>query len=110
MNNIFGDKQLKVVRAVGELKKAYLEDEGVTVNRTKNLFIEDIGLINCVQYDNHFVFRHIFKSRGWSLWCTCGGPAAVYGYNAYKRDGSPEGQMVLCMHHAMYNKHSDGSS
>jgi len=109
MNNIFGDKQLKINRVAGDLKKAYLED-GVTVYRQDYINIDGIGRVKCSPMDNHFVFRHLFKDRGWSLWCTCGSPAAVHGYSAYARDASAQGQMLLCMHHATYNKHGDGSS
>lgn len=109
MNNIFGDKQLKINRTSGDLKQATLEDGG-KVYRQKNIYIEDIGLINCAPMDNHFIFRHVFGDRGWTLWCTCGSPAAVYGYDAYAKDASPQGQMLLCLHHAQYNLHADGST
>lgn len=110
MDNIFGDKQLKVNRVAGDLQKAYLEDEGVYVYRRKNIFIEDIGLINCAPMDNHFIFRRVFKNRGWTLWCTCGSPAVVAGYSGYKKDASASGELLVCFHHANYNLHADGST
>jgi len=107
--NIFGDKKLKVTRHVGDLKTAFVDGE-FPVYRTYKIFIQNIGLINCAPMDNHFVFSYVFNNRGWTLWCTCGSPAAVVGYNAYAKDASPGGELIVCMHHAMYNLHGDGSS
>lgn len=109
MDNIFGEKQLKINRTAGDLKKAHLED-GTTVYRKDSIYIDEIGLVKCPPMDNHFIFRHLFKGRGWTLWCTCSSPAAVHGYSAYARDASAQGQMLLCMHHAMYNRHADGGT
>jgi hypothetical protein len=110
MDNIFGDKQLKINRVAGDLKKAYLEDAGVTVYRRNYIDIPDFGRVNCAPYDNHFVFRHRFADRQWPLFCTCGGPAVITGYSGYKKDGSPQGQLLVCFHHANWNTHADGSS
>ena len=107
--NVFGDKRIKVIRRAGELKTARLED-GKTVHRQLNIYIPDIGLVNCAPYSNHFIFRHLFNNRGWTLFCTCSSPAAVFNYDAYKKDASNEGQLLLCMHHAQYNVHADGST
>lgn len=114
-SNVFGDKQIKVVRHAGDLKSVYLEEDGSTVYRSKSVDIPDMGKVVCAGYDNQFVFRHLFKKKGevirnWTLFCTCGSPAVVTGYDAYAKDASAGVPMLLCYHHAMYNKHADGSS
>ena len=74
-----------------------------------------------VDMDNHFVALnpHFDKIRGsWFAYCSCGSPAVVVGYNAYKRgasvssaseDGMVSGEMLVCYYHAQYGKHMDGS-
>lgn len=110
MKNLFGDKQIKIVRHVGDLKSAYLPQDGTTVRRVDKIAIKDMGEFKCSPYDNEFVFRHVFRDRGWTLYCTCGSPACIVGYDAYAKDASPSGQMIVCMHHAQFNRHMDGSS
>lgn len=114
-NNVFGDKQIKVVRHAGDLKSAYLPEDGTTVNRQEKVAIEDMGLVVCAPYDGHFVYRHVYKKkgkvvRGWTLWCTCSSPAVVTGYDGYSKDASMGAPMLVCYHHATYNRHADGSS
>lgn len=109
MQNLFGDKKIQIVRHVGDLQSAYLPQDGITVKREVSIVIKDMGVFSCAGYDNHFIFRHVFRDRGWSLWCTCGSPACVTGYDAYAKDASPSGQMIICMHHGNFNKHMDGS-
>lgn len=108
MGNIFGDKKIKVIRHAGDLNSCLLED-GVTVRRSKTIPYDNKP-VQCAPYDNHFIFRHVFNGAGWTLWCTCGSPAGVVGYSAYARDASASGEMMVCLHHSEFNKHSDGSS
>ena len=123
MNNVnfFGDKHLKVVRVVGDLQKAYLEEDWTTVYRSKEITIPAFEstpkqIIKCAPMDNHFIFRHVYKkngkpTRGWTLWCTCGGPAVITDYRGYYHNNSTDnGQLLICYHHAMYGKHMDGSN
>jgi len=106
--NIFGDKRLNIVKHAGDLKVAYVDGDR-PVYRSDKIFIQDIGLVNCAPYNNHFVFRHLFDSRGWSLWCSCGSPAGVVGYDAYQKDASKGKELIVCLHHAGYSTHLDGS-
>ena len=118
--NIFGDKKLKVIRHVGDLNSAYLEEDGTTVHRQKSIVIPAFEStpaqnIPCMPYDNHFVFRHVYKKngkmiRGWTLFCTCGSPAGIIGYSAYAKVMSNGGQQIACLHYSGYGKHLDGSS
>ena len=119
MDNIFGDKMIKVIRHAGDLNEIQLED-GVKVRRHFKVNAgADIGEVQTAPYDNHFIFRHVFKKggkpSGWTLWCTCGSPAAVVGYDAYKEQASNSGQMAVCLFHAgnvtgQSGRHADGSS
>lgn len=108
MDNIFGDKHIKVLRFTGDRKQAELEG-GIKIYRRDKLKV-DGTIYPVAPYDNHFVFRHIFGDRGWTLWCTCGSPAVIAGYDAYKKDASPSGEMILCYFHATTNKHFGGGS
>lgn len=113
--NVFGDKKIKVVRHAGDLKSAYLEEDGTTVYRASYVDIPDMGRVTCAPYDNQFTFRHLFEKRGivlrnWTLFCTCGSPSCVVGYDAYSKDASAGVPMLVCYHHATYGKHADGSS
>lgn len=113
--NVFGAKKIKVIRKAGDLNSVYLEEDGVTVFRSPTITIQNMGTFPCAPYDNHFLFRHEFIKKGkvtrnWTLFCTCGSPAAVVGYDAYAKDASASGAMVVCMHHATYNKHADSST
>lgn len=102
----------KIVRNVGELNM--VEVEGEKIYRQENIFIGDpndpdaIGLVKCQPTDNHFVYRYA-KRLGWTTFCTCGSPAVVVGYDAYKKLGSNDGAMLVCMHLLYNKKHQDNS-
>lgn len=112
--NIFGDKQIKIIRHAGDLKTATLED-GVIVHRQDKINLgPDLGWATCPPMDNHFIFRHVYRNRGWSTWCTCGAPAFLAGYDGYKGQASPQGQMMVCSYYSGFvtgevGKHADGS-
>ena len=113
--NLFGSKQLKVIKHAGDLNSALLEEDGTTVHRSQSITIPNMGTITCAPYDNQFVFRHIYEKNGtpvrnWTLFCTCGSPAVVTGYDGYAKDASMGTAMVVCYHHATHNRHADGSS
>jgi|SRR5581483_3790553 len=68
--------------------------------------------ILCASYDNHFIYLDpmAYKIRGrWSTMCTCGSPAVIVGYDAYKNDASNQGTMLICLSHAQIGRHGDGS-
>lgn len=110
MENIFGNKRIQIIRHAGDLNHITLED-GKEVSRLPAIFVnQEIGLTNSAPYDNHFLFKHVFGDRGWTLWCTCGSPAGVVGYEAYKKDASRQGQLLVCLSHAQSGKHLDGSN
>lgn len=111
MNNLFGDKQVKVLKFTGDRKKASLDD-GTVLNRKDKIKIPGDDEYRCMPYDNHFIFRHVFGDRGWTLWCTCGSPAVILNYNQYKQylSRDEKGAMLACKHYTDYGRHMDGST
>ena len=97
----------KVVRHAGDLNSVIVD--GMPITREEKVYIPGIGMVACAPYDNHFVYRTA-RHLGWTLFCTCGSPAVVAGYDAYKNDASSQGQLLLCLVHASSGKHADGSS
>lgn len=99
-------------------------EDGHTVVKEERLFMPFMGrFVMCAPYDNHFTYHDPEAFDGgtigrYSPMCTCGSPAGVTGYNAYKQDASPSptteqtfaGEMVLCLRHGQTGKHADGSS
>ena len=89
--------------------------DGYKIYRKDRLFLSSFAQdypegVMCAPYDNHFVYIDPSpKSGRWSPMCTCGSPAAVVGYDAYKKDASAQGALVVCMSHAQLGRHSDGS-
>lgn len=109
---------VKVVRQIGERNEATLED-GTKVYRLDRLYFEGHGLVLCADYTQHFVFDHKSKKvGGWTPVCSCGSPAGIVGYNAYKQDASPTtalestipGELVVCLSMAQTGRHADGST
>lgn len=109
----------KVVKHSGDLKEATILDDGTKVYRQERLYFEGHGLVMCAAYDNHFIFDNKSKKVGaWTPCCTCGSPAGIVGYDAYRQDASPTtsmestipGEMIVCLTHAQTGKHADGSS
>lgn len=87
--------------------------DGIPVTRQEAIILSTWGYpINCAQYDNHFIYddpaARNTKGR-WTPMCTCGSFAGVFGYEAYRRDASRQGELIVCWHHASFNKHADGS-
>lgn len=95
--------------------------DGYTVKRQDTLYFED-GYIKCAPYDTHFIYDDPGFHKGlvgrWTPMCTCGSPAGIVGYNAYKHDASPTtkmeslqpGEMIVCLIHAQTGRHADGVS
>jgi|YelNatPaOPRAMG01_1025707.scaffolds.fasta_scaffold232255_1 hypothetical protein len=95
--------------------------DGYTVRRQNKIFIRELGRsVVCAPYDNHFIYLDpVFNQKGgrWFAMCTCGSPAVIAGYNAYKKDASPTsgddilpGEMLVCYFHSNTGRHSDGST
>ena len=112
-----------IIRKFNSLTEAVTLD-GHKVHRMDQLYFPapTNRMVACAPYDNHFVYDdpevNIGKKYRWTPMCTCGSAAGIVGYNAYKDDASPSpgdgiatvpGEMVVCLAHAQYGRHSDGS-
>lgn len=95
--------------------------DGYTVRRQDKIFIKWLKrFVVCAPYDNHFIYIDpLFEKRDgrWFAMCTCGSPAVIAGYNAYRKDASPTsgdgivpGEMLVCYFHSNTGRHSDGST
>lgn len=109
-------KQIKIIKHAGTPTSAVTLD-GKSVTRKDKIYLSEPfnKFIACAEYDNHFLYyrRDI---KGWALFCTCGGPAVIVGYDAYKQDSSPstggtvKGELMVCYTHANTGLHADGST
>lgn len=91
--------------------------DGYKVKRRERIILKSYAKefpfgILCASYDNHFIYLDpmAYKIKGrWSTMCTCGAPAVIVGYDAYKSDASNQGVMLVCMIHAQTGRHGEGS-
>lgn len=92
-----------IIHHRGELKK--VTSDGIEIHRKEIVYIPNIGNVKCAPYDMHFVFRDA-RRLGWTLFCTCGSPAVILNYDAYKKDASSQGALLVCFEHAKSGKHN----
>jgi len=105
------------VRNINDLGEAETLD-GYKVYRKDKIWIPKWNrFVVCASYDNHFIYEDVSgKPHRWAYMCTCGGMGVVVGSRAYAKDASPStgggvmGELLVCMPHAQYGKHADGSS
>lgn len=114
-NSVKSDKySFAVIRNRGTVNNAVTMD-GANVRREERIILESYRDafpegIPCASYDNHFVYLDPSKKIGrWRIMCTCGSPAVITGYDAYKNSASPQGALIICMSHAQTGRHNDGS-
>jgi hypothetical protein len=119
---------VKIVKFTGD-RKSGVTDTGKTVYRQEKLWMgKEYGFVATAQFGSHFIFHDPdfnqqtgewprgkkFMGR-WSPLCSCGSPAAIYGFRAYQQFSSPEknsshpGQMLLCKSVVDFGHHMDGS-
>lgn len=98
--------------------------EGHTVRRETKIWLDDPSgysrFVACSPYDNHFIYKDPEYDKGTigkcATMCSCGSPAVIVGYNAYRKDASPStegtvmGELLVCHLHALTGRHADGSS
>ena len=84
---------------------------GVRVRREKEIFLRSRqSHLPVLQTSMHFCFVDTSVPRGTTLFCTCGAPAVIVGYGAYKRYQSYIGNEVIACHNFIqYGVHADGS-
>ena len=97
------------IKQRGDPNKAVTLD-GYTVTRKERIYIPEYGnFIACAPYSSHFVYLDPSNIAGrWFAMCSCGSPAVITGYSAYKQDhSSNEGAMLVCLYHAQYGHHTN---
>lgn len=111
-DSLHGAKAPKVIRHYGTLN--WVEVEGQRIERQEKILMFDRGegatpvWVKCTPYDNHFIYKYT-KRKGWTTFCTCGSPAVVVNYDAYKQYGSQQGALLVCYWHTVNGRHADGS-
>jgi len=119
-DNKFSNFSFAVIKSRGDLNTCTTAD-GNKVHRQNMVWIEEVDgsngrFVACAPDDTHFVFIDpVWKKKigRWFALCSCGSPAVVTGYNAYKSFGSPTtkaestrpGELLICYHYAQYGEH-----
>jgi len=85
--------------------------KGDRVERQTEIYLpSDNHWYPVLQTSMHFCFRDPSVPRGTTLFCTCGAPAAIFGYQAYIKWNSFIGAEVIgCTYFIQYKVHADGS-
>lgn len=103
--------KFNIIKHLGTLGDATTHS-GKKIARRDALFMPSFTrLIKCAPYDNHFIYRVPNSDSvigASTIMCTCGSMAVVTGHDAYKNDGSPQGELILCHWHATIGRHADG--
>ena len=84
---------------------------GDNVERQVQIFLPSYrAWLPVLQTSMHFCFRDPSVPRGTTLFCTCGSPAIIVGFEAYKKYNAYMGMEVISCHYFIqYGVHSDGS-
>jgi len=103
-----------IVKQHGDPNEATTVD-GHRVYREEKILIPELGgTVRCAPYSSHFVYLDPANKEGrWFAMCTCGAPAVIVGYDAYKQDASSnEGALLVCLYHAKngFHQNEQGSS
>ena len=100
----------KIIKHHNDPKKAVTLN-GDTVERQTQIFLPSWRQwIPVLQTSMHFCFRDPSVPAGTTLFCTCGSPGIVCGYEAYRNHASFMGMEVISCHNFIqYGVHADGS-
>jgi len=92
--------------------------DGHKVTRQDKIFFTELGrFVKCAPYDTHFIYDDPEAKKQtigrWTPMCSCGSPAGIVGYNAYRQDASPSsefvpGELIVCLSHAQFGRHANG--
>lgn len=101
---------MKVIRNTGDPHHARTL-AGIPVQRESKLFLRSYKQwFPVLQTSMHFCFLDYTQPRGSTLFCTCGAPAVIVGYEAYRKYNSYVGnEVIVCHNFIQYGKHADGS-
>ena len=100
----------QVIRNTGDPNNARTLG-GQHVERKKELWLPSYKqYIPVLQTSMHFCYHDPSVPRGSTIFCTCGAPGVVVGYEAYKKLNSfIANEVVACLNYIQYGIHSDGS-
>lgn len=100
----------KVIRVYGKAKIANFQGE--RIERDDLIFVPtERGWFRTIDTYDHFVYRRKKGTVGSTLMCTCGSPAAIFGFEAYGQFQSTNmGRIVCCISHMNTGLHADGST
>lgn len=99
----------KIIRVYGKARRANFQGE--TIEREDTIFVRSEGWLPTVDTFDHFVYRRKKGTVGSVLMCTCGSPAGVFGFEAYRQFQSiNKGRTVCCILQMNTGKHADGSA
>lgn len=84
---------------------------GKRVQREKEIYLPSHKQwFPVLQTSMHFCFRDASQPRGSTLFCTCGAPGIIVGFEAYKKYQSfLANEVIVCHHFIQFGRHSDGS-
>jgi hypothetical protein len=99
----------KVIRVYGKAKRANFQGE--TIEREEVIFVpSERGWFRTIETYDHFVYRRTRGTVGSTLMCSCGSPAAIFGFEAYGQFQSTNmGRIICCISHMNNGVHADGS-
>lgn len=84
---------------------------GLAVRREKEIYLRTRhAYVPVLQTSMHFCFVDTTVPRGTTLFCTCGAPGVIVGYEAYRKYSSfLAHEVIACHNFIMYGVHADGS-
>ena len=98
----------QIIRHRGQVNRGQLPD-GRWVQREEKIWIPEWGrFIPTAPYSEHFIFTVPEQYKGSAMICSCGSPAVVSGYSAYKDAASQQGLLVVCLSHSNTGLHMTG--
>src|SRR3990172_995478 len=89
------------------------EYRGLTFYRQEKIYVPEMRqFVMCASYDQHFIFEVPVRLKDSYFRCTCGSPAVIPGFGAYKHLASPtrSGYMLVCLVDTTFGHHADGDS
>lgn len=102
-----------VIRRINDANHAQT-DTGEWVHRSREMHLPSHRRVYPVlQTSIHFCFREpgSYQSRpGSTIFCTCGAPAGIFNFDAYRKFTEiNNGEVVACVSLMQYGVHADGS-
>ena len=99
-----------IIRGAGDPKHT-LTLNGRPVERQDRIYVPSYSSwIPVLPQSMHFIYRDDSRPRGSTLYCTCGSPGIIVGYEAYEKYNAFIGNEVIACHSFIqYGHHADNS-